>query len=97
MDYIKDKNAISAGHNPLGGWMVVMMLVTLIAQGVSGLFITDDILFTGPYYSSVSDDLQSTMGWIHHNAFTVIQVLVALHVLAVLWYQFGKRQAIINT
>lgn len=94
--YAKDKDAVTAGHNPFGGWMVIVMLVTLIMQGVSGLFITDDVLFNGPYYSSVSDELQSTMGWIHHNGFTVIQILVALHILAVLWYQFGKKQALVN-
>ena len=76
--------------------MVIVMIITLLAQGISGLFITDDVLFNGPYYSSVSDELQSTMGWIHHNAFTVIQVLVALHIIAVLWYQFGKKQALIT-
>ena len=37
------------GHNPLGGWFVVVMLVLLTIQAVSGLFMTDDIFLDGPY------------------------------------------------
>ena len=33
----------SIGHNPLGGIMVLVMLLMVLAQAVSGLFITDDI------------------------------------------------------
>ncbi|MCU0971916.1 MAG: cytochrome b/b6 domain-containing protein, partial [Gammaproteobacteria bacterium] len=38
------------GHNPAGGWSVLAMLACLLVQGVTGLFLTDDILFDGPFY-----------------------------------------------
>ena len=37
-----------AGHNPLGGWMVIALLLLVLLQASSGLFITDDILLEGP-------------------------------------------------
>ncbi len=44
------KGGIKAvGHNPMGGWMVVLMLVLVGVQVTTGLFSTDDIAFTGPY------------------------------------------------
>ena len=32
-----------ASHNPVGGWMVVLLLVSLGFQALSGLFLSDDI------------------------------------------------------
>ena len=53
------KGGIKAvGHNPMGGWMVVLMLVLVAVQVTTGLFSTDDIAFTGPY-NPVADT-----GWV---------------------------------
>jgi len=40
-----------AGHNPLGGWMVVALLVCLLVQTMTGLFANDDLFNEGPLYS----------------------------------------------
>src|SRR5512139_3162106 len=34
----------SVGHNPLGGYMVVALVVVLLAQATTGLFANDDIV-----------------------------------------------------
>jgi cytochrome b len=80
------------GHNPGGGWMVMLMLLMVGAQAVSGLFNTDDIAFSGPYNSAVSSELAGWMGWFHHVNFDVLIWVVALHVLAILFYRVFKRQ-----
>ncbi|WP_075879360.1 cytochrome b/b6 domain-containing protein [Vreelandella massiliensis] len=73
-----------AGHNPLGGWMVVIMLLSLTFQALSGLFLSDDIFFQAPFYGVVGDELSQTlMGWHRLNA-NVLLVLMGLHVAAVL-------------
>ena len=36
-----------AGHNPLGGWMVILLLLLVAVQAVTGLFISDDVFFAG--------------------------------------------------
>ena len=38
-----------AGHNPLGGLSVTMLLLLLLAQAGSGVFSRDDLLFEGPF------------------------------------------------
>lgn len=83
-----------AGHNPLGGWMVMALLLTLLVQGVSGLFSTDDILFDGPLREWGSPALVAVLNWLHHNNITVLWVLIALHLLAVMWHAFQGENLI---
>jgi len=80
------------GHNPGGGWWVVVMLAMVGAQAVSGLFITDDIAWSGPYNAAVSSDVAGKMGWFHELNFNVLIWVVALHVLAITFYWIYKRQ-----
>jgi cytochrome b len=86
----------SAGHNPLGGWSVLVLLSLLLLQAVSGLFNSDDILYSGPLYYSAPDAVRSAMGEIHDWAFNLLLGFVALHVLAVLYHQLGKKQPLIR-
>jgi cytochrome b len=78
-------NAVSTpGHNPLGAWMVIFLLLTLLAQGITGLFANDEIFNTGPLYGYVGDSLSLTLTSWHRRLFDWILVAVALHVLAVI-------------
>jgi cytochrome b len=49
------RRARTPGHNPLGGWMVIFLLLFLLAQGITGLFANDEIFNTGPLYGYISD------------------------------------------
>lgn len=72
-----------AGHNPLGGWMSVLLLCVLFIQGVSGLFTSDDILFEGPLYGAVSSPVADFLAWLHHHNITLLWWLIGFHVAAV--------------
>ncbi len=50
-----------AGHSPYGGYAVVLLLYFALAQATSGLFISDDIRYTGPYNGVVCHDLAGTL------------------------------------
>ena len=50
---LEGANVHHVGHNPLGGWMVIAILLSLTLQVATGLFATDDIAWTGPYYSEI--------------------------------------------
>lgn len=84
-----------AGHNPLGGWFVIVMLVLLIIQGVSGLFMTDDIFLDGPYRSAVSSDVLDLMNTLHHLAFDILLYVIALHIGAIIFYSVYKKQKLV--
>ena len=46
MTYLRGQGAASRGHNPLGGWSVLALLLLLLLQAVSGLFNSDDVFFS---------------------------------------------------
>lgn len=84
-----------AGHNPLGGYSVVAMLLALVVQVGTGLFAGDiDGLESGPLNHLVSFDQGRTAAAVHEFAFLAIQILVALHVLAIVWYAVRGRRLI---
>ena len=75
---------------------MLVLLTLLLLQAVSGLFGNDDILFSGPLYYAASDELVGFMGTVHHLAFDGIVVMVVLHILAVLYHQFVKKENLIG-
>jgi cytochrome b len=80
------------GHSGTGGWAVLILLSLLGIQVGSGLFVSDDIFYTGPYNPLVSSDTAGTLAYIHRTNFTVLQVFISLHLLVIGWYQFGKGE-----
>jgi len=94
--YIQGGGARSRGHNPLGGWSVMLLLTLLLAQAVSGLFNSDEILFSGPLYYWVNSDVQNAMGVVHEVVFNTLLALVSLHVCVVCFYQLYRREKLIQ-
>ena len=90
------KTAYHAGHNALGGWVVVVILSLLLAQSITGLFATDDILVEGPLRSLVSSDTAATLTSLHHLVFNLLFLVIIMHVLAVLFYRFYKQTNLIR-
>jgi cytochrome b len=84
-----------AGHNPLGGWMVVAMLATLLVQASSGLFADDEIATQGPLAVKVSNAFVGRMSQWHSINSWVVVALVVLHVCAILSYWFGLRSNLV--
>ena len=83
------------GHNPLGGWSVLAMLVSLLVQASTGLFANDDVMMEGPLVKHVPGRFSEIATAIHDVNAIVLLALVSLHVLAVLFYLFGKKQNLI--
>lgn len=79
------------GHNPLGGWMVVLMLLALAVQAGTGLFANDDIMAEGPLIGWVGKDTSDWLTAIHKLNFKVLAALAGLHVLAIGFYLAVKR------
>lgn len=78
------EHPVSVGHNPLGGWSVVAMIVAVAAQAVTGLFLVqEDYGFTGPLARFVSNAASGRLGAFHEANFWVIAGLVGLHLAAI--------------
>lgn len=83
------------GHNPLGGWSVVLMLISLLVQACTGLFASDDIATEGPLTSKVSGATSSLLTTIHRYNIYVLLGLITVHIAAALFYLFVKRENLI--
>jgi cytochrome b len=85
------------GHNAAGGWMVLLLLVAVLVQVVSGLLAYDaDAFIGGPLTHLVAESTGGTALTVHQISFTVLEILVALHVLAVLFYAVVKRHDLVR-
>lgn len=83
----------AAGHNPLGGWSVVLMLGLLMTQvGLGFLAVDIDGLESGPFSYLVDFDTGRAAAEWHDRVFLILQIVVGVHVAAILFYQFVKRQ-----
>lgn len=81
-----------AGHNPLGGLMVVVMLLSLSFQALSGLFLSDDIFFSAPLNGWVDRDTARTLQGLHHLNANLLMGLIAAHLLALVVHRLlGER------
>jgi cytochrome b len=88
---------IGIGHNPMGGWSVLLMLLLLLVQTGTGLFSVDvDGLQSGPLSDRVSFETGRFLAGIHAVNFTLLQIAVALHLAAIVFYQRVKRQDLIR-
>jgi cytochrome b len=94
-DYLKGRWQ-GAGHNPLGALSVFLLLTLLCIQASTGLFSNDDISFTGPLYDRISEELAEKLtGWHHRTAWVVI-AFVGLHLLAIAFYTWIKKDKLVK-
>jgi cytochrome b len=94
MDYLRGKSHPDhlIGHNPLGAFSVFAMLAFLAAQVGTGLVSDDEIAFTGPLNRFVASSKGLAATWYHKQIGQwVLLALVLLHVAAILYYLWKKK------
>jgi len=94
--YLRGLEAAGAGHNPLGGWSVLVLLALLLLQAISGLFNSDDVLFSGPLYYAANSEWRDIMGLVHEVAFDALLAFVGLHILAVVYHQYWRKEPLLQ-
>jgi cytochrome b len=86
----------AVGHNPLGALSVLAMLAVLLFQALSGLFADDDIMMRGPYANAVSGAISAQLTKLHKLNADIILILVGVHVAAIAFYFFVKRENLVK-
>jgi cytochrome b len=86
------------GHNPLGGAMVIVLIIAVLLQVLAGLFSADTDLGTvnGPLANLIADKWVDRATDFHKFWINVLFVLVGLHVLAAILFLAWKRQNLIG-
>ncbi|GAA0422509.1 cytochrome b/b6 domain-containing protein [Cocleimonas flava] len=87
---------VNAGHNPLGGLMVIAMLVMLALQAGVGLFSSDLVLTEGPLFNLVDEETAEEMTDYHYLGFEILLYLTGLHVAAIVFYRIVKRTNLVK-
>lgn len=87
---------VHATHNPLGGWMVIALLLAMLVQAGAGLMTQDDIGNEGPLVKHVSDALSERAGYLHRRAWWVVAGLAAVHIAAVVAYLVVLRDNLVR-
>lgn len=87
----------TVGHNPMGALSVFALLTFLLLQVATGLISDDEIAASGPLTKFVSNATVS-LASSYHSAVgkRFIIALVLLHVIAILFYLFKKRENLIK-
>lgn len=94
--FIKKSDKHYAGHNPLGAVMVVALLLGVLVQALTGLFTNDEIFNVGPLYAYVTDELSLKLTSLHRQIFYWILGAIVLHILAVVFHVWFKRDNIVK-
>jgi cytochrome b len=84
------------GHNPLGALSVLGLLLLLLTQIGLGLFAVDiDGIESGPLSHLVSFETGRILADRHETIFNILMVMITLHVGAILFYAFIKRDNLV--
>jgi cytochrome b len=97
LDYLRGRSEYRLGHNPIGALSVMALLGLLALQVGLGLFAGDeDGLHSGPFAHLIDLGLSEEITDLHELNFNILLVLVALHVGAILFYFFVKRDNLVK-
>ncbi len=96
VDFLRGREKPYLGHNPLGAVMVLVLLLALLVQAVTGLFSNDEIFNTGPLYGYVSNEVSLALTGLHQQLFYWILGAVVVHVLAVVLHLVWKKDNLVR-
>jgi cytochrome b len=80
----------AAGHNPAGGWMVLLLLALLLGQCLTGIYVSNDVVDAGPMTEMTPAPVANVITLLHALLWDALLVAVALHLLAILAYRALK-------
>ena len=71
------------------------ILIVLLLQASTGLFANDEIFLEGPLTHLVSDDTSRQLTAIHKTNMWLIWFLIGLHLIAVFYYEFIRKDRLV--
>ncbi|HZU91350.1 MAG TPA: cytochrome b/b6 domain-containing protein, partial [Stellaceae bacterium] len=74
------------GHNPAGGWMVLLLIALLFGETLTGVFVGNDVADEGPLTELTPAPITNAITALHALFWDALLAAVALHVLAILVY-----------
>lgn len=94
-ELFSNKHKSYYGHTPAGSVMIILLLVLLVVQLITGMMSTDDIIWNGPLYNTVSSDTADAAGEIHEIIQNLLIGLTAFHILAIILYKVKFKEPLV--
>jgi len=74
------------GHNPVGGWMVLLLFALLLAEALTGIYVANDVADEGPLTELVPSVVANLITDLHTYFWDALLAAMILHVIAILLY-----------
>ena len=84
------------GHNPAGGWMVLLLLALLLLETLTGLYVANDIADEGPLTEIMPAWAANAIASSHAILWDALFAAIALHVLAIAGFAAIKGQNLLR-
>ncbi len=82
----------SMGHNPLGGWMIVALILVLIAISITGVVALGGVVKEGPLAYLTTYATGRGARFYHYYLALALAVLIGLHILGALFESIRTRE-----
>lgn len=85
------------GHNAAGGWAVVLMLLLIGFQAVSGMLIADEEEFVeGRFYGLLDESMMFTLLSLHKINSNLLMTVVIVHISMIAVYRLRGKQNLLS-
>jgi cytochrome b len=84
------------GHNPAGGWMVLLLLALLLVETLTGLYVANDIADEGPLTELVPAWAANAIAASHAILWDALMAAIVLHILAIAGFAAIKGQNLLR-
>lgn len=94
---VSGRAGLYLGHNPLGGVIIVLMLILVAFQATTGLFSSDSdhLIIEGPLAFKLSEANVDQVSRLHSFGFNLILGLTILHIAGNLFHDIVKKEGLI--
>jgi cytochrome b len=84
------------GHNPAGGWMVLLLLALLVGETLTGIVVNNDVADAGPLTDIMPVRVANLVTDLHALLWDALLAAIAVHVAAIVVYAVAKGQHLLR-
>jgi len=84
------------GHNPAGGWMVLLLLLLLLGETLTGIYVANDVADEGPLTELIPAPIVNSITALHGIFWDALLAGVALHLVAIAVYAAIKGHNLVR-